>query len=364
MLSSIIFQSINSLISAEIGSTNRFMLVLGIETSCDETAVALVNDQKEIKAHLILSQLDDHIPYGGVVPEIAARAHLRYLPGLIQECMQKANVEFKDLDAIAATAGPGLIGGVMVGVMMAKAMASVSQLPFLAVNHLVGHALTARLTHDLEFPYLLLLLSGGHCQLIIAKSPIHFQLLGSTLDDAVGECLDKVAKMLGLPYPGGVHIEQLSRNGNMHKVALPAPMLDQKEKPFTFSFSGLKSAVRRYIELHPDLSEQDKCDIAASLQMTIGKSLMSRTENALKYCRREKIDLKAVVMAGGVAANQYLRQKLEQLTTRYELPFVAPPPELCTDNGAMIAWAGIEKMRCGIKDGLDFKPRPRWPIEV
>lgn len=339
------------------------MLVLGIETSCDETAVALVNDQKEIKAHLILSQLADHVPYGGVVPEIAARAHLRYLPGFIRNCMQNADVHFTDLDAVAATAGPGLIGGVMVGVMMAKAIASVCQLPFLAVNHLIGHALTVRLTNDLEFPYLLLLLSGGHCQLIIVKSPIHFQLLGSTLDDAVGECFDKVAKMLGLPYPGGAHIERLAKGGNAHKISFPTPLLDKKAYPFSFSFSGLKSAVRRYIELHPQLSEEDKCDVAASLQMTIGKSLLNRSENALKYCLRENVDLTAFVIAGGVAANQYLRQQFEQLTTRYELLFVAPPPELCTDNGAMIAWAGIEKLRCGIQDGLDFKPRPRWPID-
>jgi N6-L-threonylcarbamoyladenine synthase len=349
--------------SATIGSKNRFMLVLGIETSCDETAVALVNDQKEIKAHLILSQLADHIPYGGVVPEVAARAHLRYLPGLIRDCMQKAGIQFSDLDAIAATAGPGLIGGVMVGVMIAKAIASVCKLPFLAINHLLAHALTVRLTTDVEFPYLLLLLSGGHCQLVIAKSPIHFHLLGSTLDDAVGECFDKVAKMLELPYPGGVHIERLARGGDANKISLSTPLLDKKEQPFAFSFSGLKSAVKRYIELHPHLSDQDKRDVSAALQMTIGKSLVNRAENALRHCLNENINLTALVIAGGVAANQYLRQQFEQLTTKYELPFIAPPPELCTDNGAMVAWAGIEKMRCGLQDGLDFKPRPRWPLD-
>jgi N6-L-threonylcarbamoyladenine synthase len=345
------------------GSKNRFMLVLGIETSCDETAVALVTDQKEIKSHLILSQLDHHVPYGGVVPEVAARAHLHYLPGMIRDCMQKANVDFSELDAVAATAGPGLIGGVMVGVMMAKAIASVHNLPFLAVNHLLGHALTVRLTSDIEFPYLLLLVSGGHCQLIIAKSPLEFQVLGGTLDDAVGECFDKVAKMLGLPYPGGVHIEKLAQNGDPQKISLPIPLKGKNDLLFSFSFSGLKSAVRRYIELNPQMDEPEKSNIAAALQMTIAKSLLNRSENAIKYCLKEGVDLKAMVIAGGVAANQYLRQNFEQLTAKYDLPFVAPPPGLCTDNAAMIAWAGIEKMKCGLQDGLDFKPRPRWPIE-
>ena len=339
------------------------MLVLGIETSCDETAVALVNDQKEIKSHLVLSQLNDHVPYGGVVPEVAARAHLHYLPGMIRDCLQKADVTFSELDAVAVTAGPGLIGGVMVGVMMAKAIACVHRLPFLAINHLLGHALTVRLTSSVEFPYLLLLVSGGHCQLIIVKSPFQFQVLGSTLDDAVGECFDKVAKMLGLPYPGGSHIEKLAQKGDPHKISLPIPLLGKTDQPFSFSFSGLKSAVRRYIELHPQISGPDQCDLAASLQNTIGKSLLNRTENAIKYCLKERIQLNALVMAGGVAANQYLRQQFEQLTTKYDLPFVAPPPHLCTDNGAMIAWAGIEKMKCGLQDGLDFKPRPRWPLE-
>jgi tRNA N6-adenosine threonylcarbamoyltransferase len=339
------------------------MLVLGIETSCDETAVAVVNDHKEIKAQLILSQLADHVPYGGVVPEVAARAHLHYLPGLIQKCMQKAQIHFEELDAVAATAGPGLIGGVMVGVMMAKAIASVHHLSFLAINHLLGHALTARLTNDVEFPYLLLLLSGGHCQLIIAHSPLQFQLLGTTLDDAVGECFDKVAKMLGLPYPGGTHIERLAQQGNPNKIVLPIPLVDKKDRPYSFSFSGLKSAVRRYIDLHSPLSEQDKFDLAASLQVTIAKSLLNRTENALLYCRKEGVVLSALVIAGGVAANQYLRLQFERLTTKYSLPFIAPPTDLCTDNGAMIAWAGIEKIRYGLRDGLDFKPRPRWSLE-
>jgi N6-L-threonylcarbamoyladenine synthase len=339
------------------------MWVLGIETSCDETAVAVVSDRKEIKSQKILSQFSDHQPYGGVVPEVAARAHLQHLPSLIKECMQEAQLSFQELSGIAVTGGPGLIGGVIVGVTMAKAIAAVHKLPFVAINHLLGHALTARLTHDLNFPYLLLLMSGGHCQLVIVQSPDSFKILGSTVDDAVGECFDKVAKMMGLPYPGGPSIERLASKGKEGTYSLPIPLLGHKNRPYSFSFSGLKSAVRRHLELNSPPQEKDKQNLAASLQATIAKSLVSRTTNALTFCQNNSIPITGLVLSGGVASNQYLRQSLEQLTTKYGVSFIAPPPHLCTDNGAMIAWAGIERLRRGEQDGLDFKPRPRWSLE-
>lgn len=341
------------------------MVILGIETSCDETAVSLVRDDKTVLAHHVLSQLEEHQAYGGVVPEIAARSHLQHLTPLIKKTLQDASLSFDKIDGIAATCGPGLIGGVMVGVMVAKAIAVVHHKPFLAINHLVGHALTPRLTYDLEFPYLLLLVSGGHCQLVIVQSPIMFEVLGSTQDDAVGECFDKCARMMGLSYPGGPEVERMALQGNPTRFSFPRPLKGRKEgdMAYTFSFSGLKSAVRRQIEKLKVLTEQDKADLCAGLQQAIAESLKDRLYNALCHCGDRGQNLQAVVVAGGVAANQFLRDKLQTEAQEFDIPFLAPPIHLCTDNGEMIAWAGIEKLRLGLSDSLNFKPRPRWPID-
>ena len=346
----------------------QFMIVLGIETSCDETAVALVRSDKTILAHHVFTQLQEHKAYGGVVPEIAARAHLSYLAPMVQDTLAEATINLKDLSGIAATAGPGLIGGVMVGIMMAKSLAAVHDKPFLAINHLIGHALAPRLTETLNFPYLLLLVSGGHCQLVVVKSPIDFTVLGTTQDDAAGECFDKCAKMLDLPYPGGPNIEIMARNAR--KIyPLPTPLKGKKspELACQFSFSGLKSAVRRLIEKESLITDQFKADVAASLQHAVAETLKDRLHNALQRVedpsQGQPLSLTAVVVSGGVAANQFLREQLGETAKKFGLPLVAPPLSLCTDNGAMIAWAGIEKLQLGLTDPLEFKPRPRWPLD-
>lgn len=345
------------------------MIILGIETSCDETAVALVKDDRHILAHRVFTQLEEHEAFGGVVPEVAARAHLQLLGPLLKQTLGDAKVTLDDVDGIAVTCGPGLIGGVMVGVMMGKSIAAVHNKPFLAVNHLAGHGLVPRLTHDLSFPYLLLLVSGGHCQIVVVKSALDFEVLGSTQDDAVGECFDKCAKMMGLPYPGGPNVEKAALAGDQKRFSLPRPLKGRTKEGMAcqFSFSGLKSAVRREVEkLGEDFSPQDACDLSASLQLAIGDTLCDRLKNALKQCNDNGQPLTALVVSGGVAANEFLRDTLKRLADKFELPFVAPPLNLCTDNGVMIAWAGIEKMQHGSLgskgDGLDFKPRPRWPL--
>lgn len=339
------------------------MRILGIETSCDETAVAVVGDDRGVIAERILSQLDDHHPFGGVVPEVAARAHLKHLDRLIAETMAEANLGFADLDGVAATAGPGLIGGVLVGVMMAKTIAAVHGLPFLAVNHLEGHALSARLSDELDFPYLLLLVSGGHCQLLVVGGVGLYRRLGTTMDDALGEAFDKVAKMLGLGYPGGPAIEAAAKAGDGGRFALPRPM---KGRPGChFSFSGLKTAVKHaWAGLAEDeRTEKAVADMAASFQTAAGDVLADRTGNALADVARQGLRRPALVAAGGVAANAYLRGRLADLAAARGARLVMPPQRLCTDNGAMIAWAGIERLRLGLTDGLDFAPRPRWPLD-
>jgi N6-L-threonylcarbamoyladenine synthase len=332
------------------------MLVLGIETSCDETAASVVSDaEPRIRANLVLSQLAEHRPYGGVVPEIAARAHLDHLDGIIARALAAAGVGFADLTAIAATGGPGLIGGVIVGVMAAKAIALARHLPFVAVNHLEGHALSVRLVGAVEFPFLLLLVSGGHCQLLRVDGVGRYRRLGTTIDDAAGEAFDKGAKLLGLAYPGGPAIERAAANGDASRVALPRPM---RGRPgCDFSFSGLKTALARRVGA-PDAPSA--ADGAAALQAAIVDCLLDRTRNAVALCRGE---VRTLVAAGGVAANRALRQGLTALAAEAGLEFVAPPAWLCTDNGAMIAWAGIERLRLGFSDGLDFAPRPRWPLD-
>ncbi len=345
--------------------TNIHMKILGIETSCDETAAAVVTGAREILADLVLSQLDQHRPYGGVVPEIAARSHLEHIDGLVARALAEAGLGFSELDGVAATAGPGLIGGVFVGVMTGKAIAAARGLPFLAINHLEGHALTARLTHDLGFPYLLLLVSGGHCQLVAVEGLGRYRKLGGTLDDAIGESFDKTAKMLGLGYPGGPEVERAARNGDPARYDLPRPMLGRKS--MDFSFSGLKTAVRHQAKaagvLNAGPESQAVRDMAASFQAAVADVLADRCARALDRFQEDHGQAGPLVVAGGVAANAYLRARLETVAAANGTELIAPPPKLCTDNGAMIAWAGVERLRAGLTDPLDFAPRPRWPLE-
>ena len=341
------------------------MIILGIETSCDETSAAIVTDQREIRSNVLLTQLEIHSTCGGVIPEVAARAHLDHLNTVIEQALIEANLTLKDIDGIAATAGPGLIGGLIVGVTTAKAIALARNLPFLAINHLAGHALTVRLTDHVEFPYLLLLVSGGHCQLMVVNSPQDYDILGETLDDAVGEAFDKVAKLLDLPYPGGPEIEKLATHGNPKRFEFPHPLLQKKELKFacSFSLSGLKTAVRQTITNQNIHHFQDKADCAASFQCTIGEILKDRVLNALKVCQLRNIPITCFVVSGGVASNQYLRNILRHAVETQNLKFVAPPLKLCTDNAAMIAWAGVEKMQLNQIDDLKFAPQPRWPLK-
>ncbi len=340
------------------------MNVLGIETSCDETAAAIVRDDKTVCADLVLSQIDEHRLYGGVVPEIAARAHIEHLDRLIAAAMDEAGLAFEALDAVAATAGPGLIGAVMVGLTMGKAIAAVHDLPLVAVNHLEGHALSARLVEDLDFPYLLLLVSGGHCQLLVVEGVGRYRRLGTTIDDAIGEAFDKAAKLLGLDYPGGPAIEQAARSGDGSAIALPRPLLGRPG--CDFSFSGLKTALRHAVEAQgrAALSNQARADFAASFQQAVGDVTIDRTDAAIEMAGTLRpTGRSALVVAGGVAANGYLRTRLADLAERRGLRLVLPPSRLCTDNAAMIAWAGIERLREGLRDGLDAPPRARWPLD-
>lgn len=342
------------------------MRILGIETTCDETAAAVVerdaSGRGRILSNEVLSQIEDHAAYGGVVPEIAARAHVEVMDLLVKRALASAGVALKEIDAIAAAAGPGLIGGVMVGLTTAKALALVAKKPFLAVNHLEAHALSPRLTDGVAFPYLLLLASGGHTQLLVVNGVDDYLRLGTTIDDAIGEAFDKVAKMLGLPYPGGPQVERLAKEGNPLRFAFPRPLMGRKEP--NFSLSGLKTAVRIEAEKIAPLSEQDVRDLCASFQKAIVESIIDRTRMAFDRLDELNISVTALVIAGGVAANRAIRAGLEALALRKKLPLVAPPHELCTDNGAMIAWAGLERFQQGLIDPLDFAPRARWPLTV
>jgi N6-L-threonylcarbamoyladenine synthase len=333
-------------------------LVLGIESSCDETAVALVRGDGTIVAQAIASQEAEHAPYGGVVPEIAARAHAERLAPMLAKVMGEAGVALADVDAIAATAGPGLIGGVMVGLVSAKALAMASGKPLLAVNHLEGHALSPRLAdRALGFPYLLLLVSGGHCQILAVEGVGRYRRLATTIDDALGEAFDKTAKILGLGYPGGPAVERLALEGDPKAVPLPRPLKGAKEPHF--SFAGLKSAVLRAVES----GEYAPADIAASFQQAAVECLIDRLERALESTG----PFPALVVAGGVAANKTVRAALETLAAKHAMRFTAPPLALCTDNAAMIAWAGCERLAAEgpdfAGDPLDFVARPRWPLD-
>ncbi|HUN50497.1 MAG TPA: tRNA (adenosine(37)-N6)-threonylcarbamoyltransferase complex transferase subunit TsaD, partial [Candidatus Sulfotelmatobacter sp.] len=338
------------------------MIVLGIETSCDETACALVDDRRTLLAERLLSQLDEHRPYQGVVPEIAARAHIEHLDGLIGETMRAAGLGFGQLDGVAATAGPGLIGGVIVGLLTAKALASVAGRPLIAVNHLEGHALSVRLVApDVQFPYLLLLVSGGHCQLLAVQGVGRYRRLGTTIDDAVGEAFDKVAKLIGLGYPGGPAVEQAARAGDPGRFTLPRPMLGRPGADF--SFSGLKTAVRHAAAGIGPLTPQDRADLAASFQAAVADVLADRAGNAMAVFRARHPGARHFVLAGGVAANAALRARLGTAAAARGFALMVPPPRLCTDNGAMIAWAGIERLRLGLTDGLEVAARARWPLD-
>ncbi|MEO5587222.1 MAG: tRNA (adenosine(37)-N6)-threonylcarbamoyltransferase complex transferase subunit TsaD [Novosphingobium sp.] len=332
-------------------------VVLGIESSCDETAAALVTDSRVILAQRIASQDDEHRPYGGVVPEIAARAHAERLAPLIAATLADAGMTLADVDAVAVTAGPGLIGGVMVGLVTAKALAMASDKPLIAVNHLEGHALSPRLADPtLEYPYLLLLVSGGHCQILRVEGLGDYRRLATTIDDALGEAFDKTAKILGLGFPGGPAVERIAATGNPKAVRLPRPLVGSGEPHF--SFAGLKSAVLR-AKQGPLGDSYSDADIAASFQQAAIDCVIDRTRIALAKAG----EVSALVVAGGVAANQAMRSALQTLATEHGLRFVAPPLGLCTDNAAMIGWAGIERLALGQDDPLDFSPRPRWPLD-
>jgi N6-L-threonylcarbamoyladenine synthase len=335
-------------------------IILAIETSCDETAVAIVTADGQILADQVLSQLEDHLPYGGVVPEIAARAHLDHLDGLVLAALNQADLTLNDIDAFAATGGPGLIGGVMVGVMTAKSLAFARQKPFLAINHLEGHALTARFSNRVDYPYLLLLVSGGHTQLIAVAGLGDYRLYGTTIDDAVGEAFDKGAKMLGLGYPGGPALERLALNGNPVAFDLPRPMLGRPD--CHFSFSGLKTALRQQIQRLGEDAIVARADLAASYQAAIADALADRCRRGMIKFADEFGANRPLVVAGGVAANQFLRRRLEQLAASMGSDFIAPPMKYCTDNAVMIAWAAQERFQAGHRDRLDFRPVPRWPL--
>jgi N6-L-threonylcarbamoyladenine synthase len=338
--------------------------ILGIETSCDETAAAVVTRDSAgigtIVSNVVRSQLEEHAAFGGVVPELAARAHVAHLDRIIARAAEEADVALADVDAIAATAGPGLIGGVLVGLTTAKALAAALGKPLVAVNHLEAHALTARLTDHVAFPYLMLLVSGGHSQFVLVRGVGQYERWGTTIDDALGEAFDKVAKLLGLGVPGGPLVEKLAARGNPRRFAFPRPLL--KEARLDFSFSGLKTAVRLAAEGIAPLTEQDAADISASFQRATADIVGARSRRALARFRAELPDAEPVlVVAGGVAANRTIGDALRDAAADARL--VIPPPALCTDNGAMVAWAGAERLALGSTDGLMFSAKARWPLD-
>lgn len=342
------------------------MIVLGIETSCDETAAALVTRDADgrgtILADVVLSQIDEHAEFGGVVPEIAARAHVEALDRVVATAMAEAGLAFDDIDGVAATAGPGLVGGLLVGLMTAKAIAAAAGKPLIAVNHLEGHALTARLTDRLDFPYLLFLVSGGHTQIVLVRDVGDYRRWGTTIDDALGEAFDKTAKLLGLAYPGGPAVEQAALAGDPKRFDLPRPLLNRGG--YDFSFAGLKTAVRLAAKSIAPLTQQDIADICASFQAAAADVVRARLTAALERFRGEFPDtLPTFVAAGGVAANRVLRSVLEEVAAQSGARFVALPQNLCTDNGAMIAWAGAERLARGENDPLTVDARARWPLD-
>ena len=344
----------------------RAILVLGIETTCDETAAAVVERGADgagrILSNVVRSQTEEHAPFGGVVPEIAARAHVEALDGIVAQAMKQAGLGFAQLSGVAAAAGPGLIGGVIVGLTTAKAIAMVHDTPLIAVNHLEAHALTPRLTCALAFPYCLFLASGGHTQIVAVLGVGNYVRLGTTLDDAMGEAFDKVAKMLGLPYPGGPQVERVAAGGDAKRFALPRPMLGRDDA--NFSLSGLKTAVRNEASRLTPLEPQDIADLCAGFQAAVLESTADRLSVGLKLFRERFGPPRALVAAGGVAANQAIRGALQSVAADAETTLLIPPPALCTDNGAMIAWAGAERLALGLTDAMDAAPRARWLLDA
>ncbi len=341
------------------------MVVLGIETTCDETAAAIVERQDDgrgrILSNIVLSQANEHAAFGGVVPEIAARAHVEALDHVVAKAMENAGRDFDSIDGVAAAAGPGLIGGVIVGLTTAKAIALVSEKPLIAINHLEAHALTARLTNATPFPYCLFLASGGHTQIVAVRGIGDYIRIGTTVDDAIGEAFDKTAKLLGLGYPGGPQVEKEAEGGDPGRFALPRPMYGRPEPDF--SLSGLKTALRLEAEKIAPLGNRDVADLCASFQQAVVDIVLDRLRAGLRIFRENYGAPTALVAAGGVAANQAIRRVLHRLAFEAGTVLVAPPVELCTDNGAMIAWAGAERLALGLTDTLDVSPRARWPLE-
>ena len=342
-------------------------LILGIETSCDETAASVVGRDAAgaplILSNVVLSQVEEHAAFGGVVPEIAARAHVDAIDGIVAAALADAEVQLSDLSAVAATLGPGLIGGLIVGAMTGKAIAAASRLPFIGVNHLEGHALTPRLTHAVAYPYLMLLVSGGHTQILLVRGLGDYARWGTTIDDALGEAFDKTAKLLGLPNPGGPNVERMAAQGNPKRFALPRPM--RGEKRLDFSFSGLKTAVRQAAQAAMPLSEQDVADLCAGFQLAAAESLADRVGRALARFREEFPNLADPVLAvaGGVAANAAIRATLDRTAEKAGVRLVAPPLKLCGDNAAMIAYAGLERLEAGLLDDMAAPVRSRWPLD-
>jgi N6-L-threonylcarbamoyladenine synthase len=349
------------------GESERETLVLGLETSCDETAAAVVargaDGRGRILSNVVRGQWEEHRRYGGIVPEIAARAHVECLDEIIAQAMREARLDFAGLDAVAATGGPGLIGGLLVGVMTAKAIAMVHDLDFLAVNHLEAHALTVGLTEGLAPPYLLLLISGGHTQLLVVRGVGQYDRLGTTIDDALGEAFDKTAKLLGLGFPGGPAVEQAARSGRADRFALPRPMLGREEPHF--SFAGLKTAVRHQAQALAPLREQDVADLCAAFEAAVAESVGDRVRRAMAIAetRLGPRQARHLVVAGGVAANRRLREALGAVAAGAGYELHVPPAALCTDNAAMVAWAGAERLVLGLTDHLDFQARARWPLD-
>ena len=342
------------------------ILVLGIETSCDETSVSIVqktvDGKVKILSNIVRSQIDVHRDFGGVVPELAARAHSEIIDKITSLALKQARVKIENLDAIAATAGPGLLGGLIVGTVFAKTLASALKLPFIAVNHLEGHALSVQLENQIAYPYLLLLVSGGHTEFTIVKKFNNYRRIGTTLDDALGEAFDKTARLLNLGYPGGPQIEKCANNGNPDKYQFPMPLIH--EKNCNFSFSGLKSSVAQLV-LNKKITEKFKCDVSASFQRTIAEILIKKTREAVDIFNdiNKKQKTVNIVVAGGVAANKYLRSSLKAIEKKTNVQFFFPSLQLCTDNGAMIAYAGVERYEKNLFNKLNFKPRPRWPLD-
>ncbi len=351
--------------------SSKTIRILGIETSCDETAVAIVDSNKKILAHQILSQADSFKIYGGVIPELAARSHLETIDHLIFQALNESKISFTEIDAFCATTGPGLIGGLIVGTTCAKALSAIHQKPFLAINHLEGHVLTARLFSEIPFPFLVLLVSGGHCQILSANGIGNYEKFGETIDDAVGETFDKIAQMLDLDYPGGPKIEKLASNGNPRAFKFTKPLIDNKNEQHRcdFSFSGLKTAARLKIEElkklnSGSLGDEQKEDLCASLQFTISEILVDRLENVISELLSKNSNLpKNLVICGGVAANQFLLNKIKEWAKKHQIETISPPLKFCTDNAAMIAWAGIERFQIGLFDSLSSKNRARWSLE-